>query len=46
MHLLLNSRNTTSEENYLEDRFICFAYRYRYADNEYSATSPFSDPAF
>jgi len=35
-----------SEDNYLEDRFICFAYRYRYADGEYSATSPFSDPAF
>jgi len=35
-----------AEDNYLEDRFICFAYRYRYADGEYSATSPFSDPAF
>ena len=35
-----------SEDNYLEGRFICFAYRYRYADGEYSATSPFSDPAF
>lgn len=35
-----------SEDNYLEDRYICFAYRYRYADGEYSATSPFSDPAF
>jgi len=35
-----------AEENYLEDRFICFAYRYRYADGEYSATSPFSNPAF
>lgn len=36
----------SSESNYLEDRYICFAYRYRYADGEYSATSPFSDPAF
>ena len=35
-----------AEDNYLEDRYICFAYRYRYADGEYSATSPFSDPAF
>ena len=35
-----------SQDNYLEDRFICFAYRYRYADGEYSATSPFSEPAF
>jgi len=35
-----------SEENYLEDRYICFAYRYRYADGEYSATSPFTEPSF
>ena len=32
--------------NYMEDRFICFGYRYRYANNEYSATSQFSQPAF
>jgi hypothetical protein len=35
-----------SQDNYLQDRYICFAYRYRYADGEYSATSPFSEPAF
>ena len=34
------------ENNYLEERYICFAYRYRYADGDYSATSPFTDPAF
>lgn len=34
------------QENFMEDRFICFAYRYRYADNEYSATSQFSAPCF
>jgi hypothetical protein len=34
------------ENNYLEDRQICFSYRYRYADGECSATSPFSDSAF
>tara|TARA_R110000744_G_scaffold141020_2_gene252360 strand:- start:1729 stop:6270 length:4542 start_codon:yes stop_codon:yes gene_type:complete len=34
------------EDNYLEDRYISFAYRYRYSDGEYSATSPFSNPAF
>jgi len=33
-------------ENYLEDRFISFAYRYRYTNGEYSATSLFSNPAF
>jgi len=37
---------STSENNYLEDRFVSFAYRYRYADNEYSATSQFSNPSF
>ena len=33
-------------ENYLKERFVCFAYRYRYLDNQYSATSLFSKPAF
>ena len=37
---------TSSEENFLEDRFICFAYRYKYADGEYSATSQFTVPTF
>lgn len=37
----------TGESNtYLEDRLLCFAYRYKYADGEHSATSPFSDPAY
>jgi hypothetical protein len=34
------------QENFLENRFICFAYRYRYADNQYSAISQFTEPAF
>ena len=38
--------NTGNEENYLESRFICFAYRYWYEDGEYSATSQWSAPAF
>ena len=38
--------NTTQSETYLDERFICFAYRYKYANNEYSATSQFSLPAF
>jgi hypothetical protein len=37
---------TGRQDNFLEDRFICFAYRYRYEDNEYSATSQWSAPAF
>ena len=35
-----------SEENYIEDRFIRFSYRYKYKDGEYSALSEFSDLAF
>jgi hypothetical protein len=33
-------------KNYLENRFISFAYRYRYDDDEYSAISQFSEIAF
>ena len=29
-----------------EDDFVCFAYRYKYVDDEYSAISPYSDIAF
>jgi hypothetical protein len=36
----------SGQENFLNTRFICFAYRYRYADGEYSATSQWSQPAF
>ena len=28
------------------DKFLCFAYRYQYVDNEYSATSLFTTPAY
>lgn len=38
--------NTIDEENNLEEKFIKFAYRYKYLDGEYSALSPFSDFAF
>ena len=34
------------QNNFLEDRFICFAYRYQYADGEFSAPSQFSEAAF
>ena len=37
---------TSGQENYLETRFVCFAYRYKYIDGEYSATSQWSAPAF
>ena len=38
--------NVPGGENYIENRFLCFAYRYRYSDGQYSATSLFSLPAF
>ena len=38
--------NAPNQENFIKERFICFAYRYRYSEQEYSATSQFSKPAF
>ena len=38
--------DSTITENTIEDKFIRFAYRYRYENNEYSALSPFSKTAF
>ena len=37
---------TNNQDDYLEQRFICFAYRYQYGNGEFSATSQWSDPAF
>lgn len=35
-----------ANDNFMEDTFLCFAYRYKYKDGEYSPTSQFSEPAF
>lgn len=35
-----------SNENNIEEKFLRFAYRYKYIDGEYSALSPFSEVAF
>lgn len=43
---LVQPSTTTGQENYMDIRFISFAYRYRYADGEYSATSQWSQVAF
>ena len=43
---VIQSIKTAGEDDFLEERFICFAYRYKYADGEYSATSQFSEPSF
>ena len=37
---------TNGQSNYMDTRFISFAYRYRYADGEYSATSQWSQISF
>ncbi len=43
----INLFNTNSvEETFIEEVFISFAYRYKYKDNQYSATSLFGDTAF
>lgn len=42
----LTLAEVVAENNYLETRFVRFAYRYRYRDNEYSALSQFTDYAF
>jgi hypothetical protein len=38
--------NTVGQSNFLENKFLYFSYRYKYADNEYSAIAPFSPVAF
>ncbi len=34
------------DEDYLSDKFVRFAYRFKYDDGEYSVISPFTQPAF
>jgi len=43
---LLESSTSGNTDDFLEERFICFAYRYQYGNDEYSATSQWSAPAF
>ncbi len=42
----LTLSNVVGQENFINDKFLCFAYRYQYRDNEHSATSLFTLPAF
>ena len=39
-------RQANNQDDFLEERFICFAYRYEYVNGEFSATSQWSEPAF
>lgn len=38
--------NISGDENYIEDKFLSFSYRYKYLNGEYSAMSQFSEIAF
>ena len=38
--------NIADSDDFLIERFVCYGYRYRYSNNKYSATSPFTFPAF
>ena len=40
------SENTATQSNNMEEKFLYFAYRYKYVDDQYSAISPFSAVAF
>ena len=42
----VDPQQSLSQSNYMDTRFISFAYRYRYIDGEYSATSQWSDISF
>ena len=44
--ITLQNSTTTNQENNLEDKFLEFACRYKYENDEYSAISPFSSTAF
>jgi hypothetical protein len=41
-----NLVNIQSSVNYIEDKFVSFAYRYKYREGQYSALSPFTPVAF
>ena len=42
----VRSLENDSKDTFLEDRFVCFSYRWRYSGNQYSATGLWSQPTF
>ena len=42
----IQTATTSSTDSFMEDKFLCFAYRYKYEDREYSAISQFTNPVF
>lgn len=45
-HIELGVDDTDPEANNMNEKFLFFAYRYQYVDNQYSSLSPFSAVAF
>ena len=45
-HIELSVDETDPEANNMKEKFLFFAYRYQYVDNQYSSLSPFSAVAF
>jgi len=39
-------KDFAGDENYLEDKFVRFSYRFKFEDNEYSLIAPFTQVAF
>ena len=39
-------KDFAGDENYLEDKFVRFSYRFKFDDNEYSLMAPFTQVAF
>jgi hypothetical protein len=44
--LVVTPLTVNTQDNFMEERFLCFGYRYRYRDGEYGATTPFTNPIF
>jgi len=45
-HITLTTSIDGVENNFIEDKFLCFATRYKYSDGFYSAPSSWTKPAF
>lgn len=42
----LGSSNINGNDNFLQDKFVRFSYRFKFDDNEYSLMAPFTQPTF
>jgi hypothetical protein len=40
------SENTSGNDNFLQDKFVRFSYRFKFDDNEISLMAPFTQPTF